>query len=644
MNKLTITSIRYKNFKGLADYTLEPNGGNLSVFGDNATGKSTLFDGFTWLFFGKDSQGKADSQIKPVDKDGNELHNLDTEVEAVLEYNNKPITLLRRFSEKWTKKRGTATQEFSGHTTDYFIDEVPAKKGEFDTRVAEILNINSFKLVTNPMEFNALHWTGRRQILLEMCGDVSDQDVIGSDKKLKSLAGILGDCSIDDHKKKVQAKKRDINKELEEIPARIDELANSIQEATKPDKRDFDQLDHALKEQKEKLRAMRSNEALSAKTVRLNEVNSEILKAKNDADAKALEQKKPINAEIDKLEAEFRSLTNQVNTLEDEIQRDNDRNRITADAMDQLRKRFYSVDDAEKEITTTCPTCDQSLPDDKIQATIDKYRTEKAKALEGIQKEGKALKKTFADREKAIESAQAKIKEIAGRIPGVKDAIQTAKKKLTKIYFPVDADELDKEKDVLESEINALRNGASIRESDTLEKITEIQAEIDAWKEKEAAFNAAEKSRARIEELEGQEKTLAAAYERLESELFLIEKFIVAKVGMLEGQINSRFKMANFVLFDEQINGGVSEACHTTYDGVKFDHGLNSGARIQVGLDIINTLSEYYGFRAPIFIDNMESVTSLPPSESQLIRLVVDPSHKSLFVQMDEVEITSKVA
>ena len=186
MNVLTINKLTLKNFKGIKDFTLEPNG-NTSVFGDNGTGKTTVQDGVSWLFFGKDSQGKSDFQLKPVTKDGQERHNLETEVEGGFEYNNKTIVLRKRFYEKYTKKRGTAKQEFTGHTTDYFIDGVPAKKKGYDSKIAEIIDINAFKLVTNPMEFNHLHWTARRQILLEMCGDVTDQDVIDSDKNLKGF-------------------------------------------------------------------------------------------------------------------------------------------------------------------------------------------------------------------------------------------------------------------------------------------------------------------------------------------------------------------------------------------------------------------------------------------------------------------------
>lgn len=47
-------------------------------------------------------------------------------------------------------------------------------------------------------------------------------------------------------------------------------------------------------------------------------------------------------------------------------------------------------------------------------------------------------------------------------------------------------------------------------------------------------------------------------------------------------------------MFAEQINGGLQEVCETTYKGVPFS-SLNNAARINVGIDIINTLSTHYG-------------------------------------------------
>jgi hypothetical protein len=73
-----------------------------------------------------------------------------------------------------------------------------------------------------------------------------------------------------------------------------------------------------------------------------------------------------------------------------------------------------------------------------------------------------------------------------------------------------------------------------------------------------------------------------------------------------------------------------------TYNGVPFETSLNNGSRINVGLDIINTISTQTGLSLPVFVDNAESVTELLPIESQVVRLVVSGQDKQLRVEVSE--------
>jgi recombinational DNA repair ATPase RecF len=141
-----LIKLSLKNFKGTRAFVLDARGGNVTVYGDNATGKTTLFDAFTWLLFDKDSQGRKDFEIKTLDASGQPMHGLEHEVEAVLQVDGKTVTLRKVYKEKWTKKRGSAQAEFTGHTTDYFVDGVPVKKAEYDARIASICDETVFKL------------------------------------------------------------------------------------------------------------------------------------------------------------------------------------------------------------------------------------------------------------------------------------------------------------------------------------------------------------------------------------------------------------------------------------------------------------------------------------------------------------------
>ena len=624
MNILTIQKLTLKNFKGLKNFTLEPAGQNLFISGDNASGKTTIIDAFFWLLFDKDSHSKSDFQLKPVNESGQEKHNLEIEVEAILEINNKLITLKKRFQEKYTKKRGQAMAEFTGHTTDYFINDVLSKKGEYNTRIAKIINIDTFKLITNPLEFNNLHWQDRRQILFKICGDIPDQTIIDSDPNLSLLTDILIDCSINDHKKKIIIQKRNINKELLQIPVRISENKEFAKDSEKPNLNEKNNLDKTLEKKKEILLALRSNEALSAKRIRLNEINSEILKVQNNIYQKQTEAKKPVLNAITDLETKRRKFINEINTIKDEIKRDNSRNKLSETVIVDVRKEWHIENDKQPSGNNTCPNCGQSLPEDQIKNAIKTFNQLKADKLEKITIRGKEMAINIDQRKNDIQTAQNKKNKFSISIVEIDAMTETKKAELKQIGTTLaKTDILDKEKIIIESEINALLNGSSIQEETALRYIQETQNQLEVWNKTYAKWNAAEKATNRIVDLKKQEKIMAIEFERLESELFLIENFIIKKVEMLEEQINNNFKIAHFKLFNTQINGGVEECCETLFKGVPFGSSLNSAAKINVGLDIINTLSEYYNFSAPIFIDNAESINEIIPVNTQMIKLIV---------------------
>jgi hypothetical protein len=98
---------------------------------------------------------------------------------------------------------------------------------------------------------------------------------------------------------------------------------------------------------------------------------------------------------------------------------------------------------------------------------------------------------------------------------------------------------------------------------------------------------------------------------------------------MVSERINSKFKLAKFKMFETQINGGITETCEAVFDGVPYSD-LNQAMKVNIGIDVINTLSAHYNINAPVFVDNAESVTALEKMQSQVIRLIVSEKHKKL--------------
>jgi type I site-specific restriction endonuclease len=165
-----------------------------------------------------------------------------------------------------------------------------------------------------------------------------------------------------------------------------------------------------------------------------------------------------------------------------------------------------------------------------------------------------------------------------------------------------------------------------------------IETKLSEAKEKHSRFEKRSFSETRIKALKDEEKKLAQEFEELEKMLYMIETFIKTKVSLLTDRINGKFKVVSFRLFENLINGGISEVCVFTVNGVPYDGGLNAAARTQGGLDIIRTLQKHYGIAPTIFIDNRESCTEIPKMDSQVINLFVSPQDKTLRVETAEIK------
>ncbi|MEG6615352.1 AAA family ATPase [Peptococcaceae bacterium 1198_IL3148] len=639
------------NFKGIRHFVLDTQGGNVDVFGDNATGKTTLFDAFLWLLFDKDSQNKKDFDIKTLDDSGQPYHGLDHEVEAIFDINGKQLTLRKVYAEKWTKKRGSATREFAGHTTDYYIDGVPTgTKKEFVDKVAEIANEDIFKLLTNPSYFNTqLHWQERRKILLEVCGDVSDADVIASDKSLAELPGILQGRKLEDHRKVIVARRAEINKELERIPVRIDEVQRNLPDISTiiPEALvdDMEKLRAERQQKEQELSRIESGGEIAEKRLQLRVVESELVQLKNQHRSQVDEILGEKQRKLSTLKGQIYEFNNAISRLARQkencladIARLEDENARSRDYWFVVNERKFEFEQSD-----TCPTCGQSLPQEKLDAArekaLAKFNLDKATELEAISADGKKNNARIVELQKEVTELDKKIDTVTTDIANTEKLVSDLQKEIDALLAsiknieetPAYAEKIQ-QKETLEQAITTLQEDNTEAISKVKQEIKVIDDAIAAIEESIAKVKQHEQGNKRIEELKEQERALASEFERLEQELYLTEQFIRSKVSLLEEKINNCFKLARFKLFETQINGGVVECCETMYQGVPYS-SLNNAARINVGLDIINTLSAHYNFTAPIFIDNAEAVTKLIETKGQVINLIVSEADKKLRVE-----------
>ncbi|WP_404407673.1 hypothetical protein [Jeotgalibacillus malaysiensis] len=655
MKKITLEKLQLTNFKGVKSFTLDAAGGNVKVYGDNATGKTTLADAFVWLLFDKDTRNQKEFGIKAVKDNNQVIHGLDHEVSAVLRVDGKTVHLSKLYKEKWTKHNGSSLERvMTGHTTKYTVNGVPQSKGEYTKFIQEIAEEEVFKLLTNPSYFNEqLKWEKRREILMEVCGDVTDQDVIDANEDLVSLLGVLEERAIEDHKKVVASSKKRINDERELIPVRIDEIHKGMTDLSELNESEInDELQffkteiNRLEDQKSDIR---NGASAAEKKNKLYALENELQTIKHNHSKYMSDQTLQVEKVLNEANRAQQNIRYELQDLSEEKNRLNGRVQFMENERKQLLEKYHAVNGQEFEFSQecSCPACGQDLPEDKLTAarekSLEQFNLSKANELDSIKEKGISLK---AD----IQKASDRIAEINSTVEQRQkdqqieaDHIAKYERELAAIkdgLVPVEDVPAYQEK---LNEITSLKEEISNASESVTDEMNEIQSKIDELKyqvEKLQVYMASikqqEQAKARIQQLEDEERKLARRFEKLNKEEFLMDEFVRTKVNLLEEKINSKFKHARFKLFKDQVNGGLAETCKTTFNGVEYDAGLNNAAKINVGIDIINTLSEHYGLLVPTFVDNAEAVVEMISTNSQMIKLIVSGEDKALRLEVEK--------
>jgi len=663
MKIITLQSLSLKNFKGVEDFTLELNSKNADIFGKNATGKSTLFDSSQWLLFGKDSSGRTDYQIKPQDEDGNELHHLDCIVEGIFLVDDNKLKLKRQLSEKWVKKQGTQVKEFTGNETKFWVNDVPVKAKDYNLEINLLIKENIFKLLTNPLFFNTnekgFGWQERRKILFEICGNISDSDVIDSlvtigDKSMLDLQMVINSGrTIEQHKLVVVEKIKSTKSQTDGIPSRINEQQRNITE----DVTDYVAIETSLQERKAALQAIELELATNLQGASLyRQKQQQAYKLQGELDARKKELDTDTGAGLKKLVDEKSSLVNEKYSISNEVAHLGSRSLLRISELDTLEGKIIKLrnkwkEESEKQFVLPdgffCSICEQPLPEDQAQEKTskmkDNFNKSKEQILSSISGEGKS----YADRvevlnkEKESDAAsltalEESLKRINDRLAGLETLIEAEQRPCEEPNYYLDEqygvlfDRLNELKAELDKPVEDTASLLLYQKNDVANQIESLNKTLN---QKEVVANA----KLRIEELKAEESKLAAELNSYERQDYLIKQFTTAKVKMLEDSINNRFKTVKFKLFDTLNDGTEKEVCRTLVNTngvlVEFD-GANNGGKINAGIDIINLLSEFYEVSLPLFIDNAESLTSFVGTNSQVIKLIVSESDPILRVEV----------
>lgn len=666
MKNIILKRISLSNFKGIKNLVL--NFENISkICAANGVGKTTIFDAFTWLLFGKDSQDRKDFDIKPLDESGIPIQKVENEVEALLLCNGEEINLKRIQREKWVKKRGFAEPEFTGNETIYFWNDVPLNAKEFNSKISELVDESLFKLLSNPLAFNNLKWQDRRKVLVDFVGNI-DVDYVGNG--LSHIVELTRTKNIEELKREAVQKIKNTKTELEQIPTRIDEVQKS-----KPEEPDFNSLESYLKQKETKLLAIEnqitdSSEKNRAYLQQKTDLQNEIFTLKSRKAAIEHELRTQATAVTQKDTSKLDNLKHQHSTkkfelssaesylkqLQNNVEADQKRSAAVSEQMAEMRSHWGEINQEQlifNENDFHCPACKRAFESGDIEQkkadALANFNNDKSSRLKWTTQQGQSLKGESEQIEKTIETQKGSIlkqtqyiEKIKSEISSLQSAIEMEEnlanssdvKTFDQVYSEllVSNQELNSIGMVIYNKESELNSIVPISNDELSTQKSQIQFEIKSINDQLGIKIQIAAADNRIQELKQGEKKLADTLLELERQQFDIEKYIKLGIEALDTSVNSKFKLVKFKLFDTQINGGEVECCDALIDGVPF-HSANTASKVNAGIDIINTLAEYYAVTAPIFIDNRESVTNLIESGSQLISLIVSPADKTFRIE-----------
>lgn len=645
MKNIKINRLALENFKCHKSLVLDFGGKDASIYGDNATGKTSIYDALTWLLFGKDSKGNGEKniEIKPLNEFGEVRDHLaETAVEAVLLVDGEEITLRRTQKEVWSTKRGSTEPTYDGNTSEYYIDGVPCKKFVFSEKIDALIDEDTFRLLTSVSHFaDGISWQERRGVLFRVAGVMDDAQIMATDERFIPLLESMGKLSIDDYKKKLAAEKRGFVGAKTEIPARISECQKTIEDVEALDFPSARKKLSELQAEKEHIDAqivsIENNNAIETKKIEIREARLKLTQLEGE-NANYRASQSAGNVNLVKLKSDL--ITAKGTLVRKKAALKND-----IDLLERYEKGIVDSRNAwialSRETFTDkeCPTCGQTLPAEQQKKAQEAFEAAKRDKLKYIEEQANEHKNNKAFTEARIEATKKELEALDDTIAYIESDIMKAESEKVEIHDLPDYAQrkalIDEEIDVLNGELHDLSQSVFDIKDGLQKARNEIANEIqyvNSIISKEALL---EYSRKRVEELQEDAKNAAACLDAIERVLFLIEEYTRYKTQFVENSINSLFRIARFRLFREQANGGIEDRCDVVYEGVPYIN-INSGAKINVGVDIINTLSKAYGVTVPLFVDNAESVTKLEQSEGQIIRLVVSENDKELKVRYED--------
>lgn len=676
MKKILIDKICLRYFKGVENKEIVL-GDNINVVkGRNGIGKSTIADAISWVLFGTNQSGATKFGIKTKDKDGREIedvaHSVEISLSVLDEQEGMMCYVLTRTLTETRKDDGSVTNNYT-----YKVDGEVETAGDFKKVVDAICPEEVFRLCSSPYSFTQMDWSEQRKRLNEMFGVPSVEDVTGGDKKYDAIKELLEKDDVDKILKHLNYKRKEVQKNLDEVPVRLEALKNVL-----PKAEDWAAVEKLILEKRKEITETRKNLNtidnggadfirkyqnistlnLDHKRKRIMEESAqrrlgEIIKA--NAEAKTACKKAVAEAEqnIEDLKQKLKSFDVAL------VKCDARMNELDAEKADgkekwkliKARKWEWNEDDA------FCPTCKQALPEDQVQKIMEeskkaflnnqasdlkKLGDDAARIKEEVKKceenteyfktQQKATQTQLGEAETALEEAR-KAQEEQAKKEEEKVSVETLlaeKPEYKQVCDRIKKIEAEQEKPADEG----MSEEDKKLKADVEKKLKDLESEREVLASRLAVKAQWEKVNAQIVGLQEERTQWKEQIDSLDEKIKAASDFQKRSCEVLEENVNRRFKLVKWKMFRRQLDGTDKPWCECSVDGVPYSD-LNTAAKINAGLDITNTLKQYYGVDVPCVIDNAETVLEPLYDGGQQIRLTVTEDEEMRIEHEDRDEV-----
>ena len=635
---IVLKSLDLVHFKCFPKLHLDFHEGVNSLFGANAAGKTSVYDALTWLLFDKDSAGHSRPAIKPTGAPAGAM----PEVTAILEVDGEPIKLRKVLREKWEKPRGSSIERYAGDTRDYYIDDVPLAENAYKRRIAELIDERQFKLLTDVWAVTkGMHWKDRRTLLAEICGLPEDKQLLATAPQFAELTEKAGRRTVDEYKSVLMKQRKDMNANLNTLPVRVDECSRMVTELESLDFAAAHSESDRLQAERERVQGelvKLTNDTLTAQAKNERDaLQNQLSELEGENNAHLVSQRVPVEDETPVLTAALDRAKCEADRLTRTVARETDYITTGENCLNDYRARWRAID-AEEFTETVCPTCHQPLPAEQVAEAREAFAAHQQQRKDTLLEDSKFVKRGIAAAQERLASAETALKSAQYEVQKAQIALDSYTPPVE--ITPENLPDYDRRKGAILTLIADADKRIDRLNSDTEQERRRLETALSAVTAEKLTHDAVlakeqtlADTRRRIAELQAEQRTAAAEVEQMDRLIAMCEEFTRYRVQAITESVNSRFRLTRWRLFTEQVNGGLADCCEPMdSNGTAFE-GTNNAMKINIGMDIIDTLSEFYGVRVPLFVDNAESVTHLQPIGSQVVRLVVSEQDKELRIE-----------